>query len=63
MPGTRSIAAEFVEAPHLVVELLRCENATFHVHAAPFGIWSHHLTFVRDRIEITGSVIGITTLT
>ena len=37
-PGARSIAVEFVEVPPLVIELLRCENTAFHVHAAPFGI-------------------------
>ena len=40
VPGTRSIAVEFVEAPYLVVELLRCENTAFRYYAALFGIWS-----------------------
>ena len=37
-PGARSIAAEFFEAPLLVIELQRCEDKPFHFHVAPFGI-------------------------
>ena len=43
VPGTRSIAVEFVEAPHIVIKLLRCENTAFHFHAALFGIRSQGL--------------------
>ena len=30
-------SAEFSKCIILVVELLRCENTGFHIHAAPFG--------------------------
>ena len=37
-PGARSIAVEFSEVRMAVQKLQRCENTTFHFHAAPFGI-------------------------
>ena len=36
-PGARSIAVEFLEVRMAIQKLQRCENATFHFHAAPFG--------------------------
>ena len=64
VPGTRTIADEFVETTILVTEIQRCENTRFHVHAAPFGTRSQvraafarirdRFTQVRDRFA-TGS--------
>ena len=50
-PGARSIAAEFFEAPLLVIELQRCENTPFYFHAAPFGTRSP------SQVVITASSI------
>ena len=36
--AARSIDDEFSGGPSIVNELQRCENAAFHIHAAPFGI-------------------------
>ena len=61
-PGARSIAAEFSKCIILVVELLRCENTGFHIHAAPFGTrsplaqqaWSASELF--DRVKKLGQL-------
>ena len=38
--AAQSIGVEFLGGPSILSQLQRCENAAFHIHAAPFGIRS-----------------------
>ena len=49
--AARSIDDEFSGGPSIVNELQRCENTTFHVHAAPFGIRTQVLTTPNPEIH------------